>query len=508
MKKLRLITILVLAVTLALGGMAAADDPSMVTYTGQGFSNGVLETEKCGLETDLGQDKDFVVGEDGAYLKWVLTAAGAESATITGPWGTFDMIQAAGGAFHKATDYYPVDALTGFPVTATWVGNVTGNVQLTVSNGCPGLVEKLTVTKTAVTSFIRTHDWDIAKSVETEKGYKLDNFPKIWLYVDGSGNEWAKWIVDVTYEGYEDSGFNVSGIITATNTGDLPAVVTSVSDVLGGTAIDVDCGVSFPYDLPVGNSLVCSYGTDVASKIEGMNVATVTTERDEYSGNASLTWGDPTSEIDKTVTVKDWRKPPEETKVLGTVTAPNGDTFTYTEDFAWADFGADDCGAHHIFNSAWLEGDSGQLGSAWANLKVNVQCIDYETAYAKGDDAVCFIPTFANWGWTNPITPGTYTWDLWAGAGQCDTSKGTLVGSVKVVYDAATGIVTVEFDLDEPYILDETHVYAGYGMFPLDRRGRPTVAPGLYTNEGPFGGSEIYVIAHAVVGIPDPDFGP
>jgi hypothetical protein len=45
-------------------------------------------------------------------------------------------------------------------------------------------------------------------------------------------------------------------------------------------------------------------------------------------------------------------------------------------------------------------------------------------------------------------------------------------------------------------------------MFPADKRGRPTVAPGQYYNASPFDGSEVYVIAHAVVGIPDPDFGP
>jgi hypothetical protein len=92
-------------------------------------------------------------------------------------------------------------------------------------------------------------------------------------------------------------------------------------------------------------------------------------------------------------------------------------------------------------------------------------------------------------------------------AGQCDTSKGTLVGSVTVVYDD-DGYVTVTYNVDAPYLLDETHVYAGYDMFPKDRKGNSTVAPGQYTNNSPFDGSQVYVIAHAVVGIPDPDFGP
>jgi hypothetical protein len=109
---------------------------TIVYYTGQGFTNGTLDNIKCGEDIDLGQDKDFVVAPDGAYLKWVLTASGADSATITGPWGTFDMIQAGGGAFHKATNYYEVNNLVNYPVRAEYEG-ASNNVQLVVSNGCP-----------------------------------------------------------------------------------------------------------------------------------------------------------------------------------------------------------------------------------------------------------------------------------------------------------------------------------------------------------------------------------
>jgi hypothetical protein len=120
-----------------------------------------------------------------------------------------------------------------------------------------------------------------------------------------------------------------------------------------------------------------------------------------------------------------------------------------------------------------------------------------------GKNAISFCDEgYSRWGWTNPITPGTYEMDLWAGAGQCDTSKGTLVGSVTVVY-GGDGYVTVSFNVASPYILDETHVYAGYEMFP-----EGDLAPGLYKNNGPFDGTQVYVIAHAVVGIPDPNFGP
>jgi hypothetical protein len=125
----------------------------------------------------------------------------------------------------------------------------------------------------------------------------------------------------------------------------------------------------------------------------------------------------------------------------------------------------------------------------------------FQTAFALGDDAVCFLDLGANnWGWVNgngatSIVPGTYEWDVWAGAAQCDTTKGTLVGTVTVNYDAGTGVVSVTWNIDPAYILDKTHVYASYDL-------PDTFAPGQWTNEGPFDGSAIYIIAHAVVGIP------
>jgi hypothetical protein len=111
------------------------------------------------------------------------------------------------------------------------------------------------------TSFNRTHDWSIAKSVDKDTFY---------LYVDGSGNGKATWKVDVKYLGFVDADHNVSGTIKIENTGDLDAVITSVVDVLGGTTIDVDCGVIFPYTLLEGEILYCTYDED--GKFMGNNV--------------------------------------------------------------------------------------------------------------------------------------------------------------------------------------------------------------------------------------------
>ena len=513
--KLPLTGLLVLMLLVGFTGMALAFDSgekpgdigsNTITWTGQGASNGELDETIC-PSTDT-----VPAGIDpGSYLHWIFTTDGgsAENAVLhLGGSGSGDYTgTATGGAFHFFTPYFVPDSnLTAY---ATFDVITTGNGAwiLTISHGCPGVdYEELTVDKTVETSFTRTHDWSIDKSVDTENGYTHDGFPKVWLYIDGHGNETATWTVDVTYEGYEDSDWNVSGDITIENTGTLDAVITSVDDVLAGAPIAVDCGLTFPYTLPVGETLTCTYDQD--GYVDGFNVATVTTERDNYSSpEVPIAWGEPTTEVNKTVTVKDISDLFGEVE-LGTVTAPDNAQFTYTKDFAWADYGEGLCGDYIYDNTATIV-ETGV--SASATLKVNVQCYIYETAYAKGNAPTCFMPTFSNWGWTNYI-PGrgnTYTWNLWAGAGQCDTSKGTLVGTVRVVY-GANGYVTVTYNVSSPYSIKETHVYAGTTKFPMVKIGKKsvaTVAPGLYYNKGPFSGP-IYVIAHAVVGIPDPNFGP
>ncbi len=110
-----------------------------------------------------------------------------------------------------------------------------------------------------------------------------------------------------------------------------------------------------------------------------------------------------------------------------------------------------------------------------------------ETAFAKldNDDAHCFIGdyNFNRWGWTNQITEeGDYTLPIYAGAGQCDISKGALVGNVVVSY--WSGKVTVEYMINEGYAMSEAHIYVGCDPYPTMKNGKPTVAPGQFTFNG------------------------
>ena len=114
--------------------------------------------------------------------------------------------------------------------------------------------------------------------------------------------------------------------------------------------------------------------------------------------------------------------------------------------------------------------------------------VNCETAYAYGGSyATCFLnlsPISANnWGWTNNIGPGTYNWPIYAGAGQCDISKGTLVGNLNVVYSGGT--VTITYQINPGYTLDETHVWIGTNGNKLPwKKGKWVTAPGQFNYNG------------------------
>ena len=139
-----------------------------------------------------------------------------------------------------------------------------------------------------------------------------------------------------------------------------------------------------------------------------------------------------------------------------------------------------------------------------------------ETAFAKGD--VCFLTEgFNRWGWRTEFAQQSlgddpYEMELWMGAGQCDTTKGTLVGSVFVSYIGDE--VTVMYVMDPGFSLTSVHTYVGCDgqPYPL-KKGVQTVAPGQYNYGSPSldyvstvtvtfitdgSGDPVNVIAHAM----------
>ena len=141
-----------------------------------------------------------------------------------------------------------------------------------------------------------------------------------------------------------------------------------------------------------------------------------------------------------------------------------------------------------------------------------------ETAFAVSttensvdENSNCFRDDddFRRWGWTNYFEcEGTYELDLYAGAAKCDLGRGTLVGNVEVDYN--NGYVTVTYNINDGYVMNEAHVYIGCNPYPIGSGGAETVAPGQYPfnpsnlgyvtsySVGPISATGgIYVIAHA-----------
>ena len=168
---------------------------------------------------------------------------------------------------------------------------------------------------------------------------------------------------------------------------------------------------------------------------------------------------------------------------------------------------------------------------SWQDCKVDppVQT-KTETAFGYSSSAgQCFIGLdadgdgaddgFNRWGWTiGPLAQGSvYMFDLYAGAGRCDISKGTRVGTVTVEYYGDTATVTYGMSGTNPatgvaYNLVEAQLYVGSEILPKDVNGEYTVAPGQYpdvagelknvltktfTVTGLSG--DVYVVAHATV---------
>jgi len=159
---------------------------------------------------------------------------------------------------------------------------------------CP---QSLTVSKSATTSFTRTWQWTIDKSVA----------PHAWtLFANESGT--SAYVVTVQRTGSIDSGWAVSGAITIENETPLAATLTSVRDVIsGGIAAPVDCGVTFPYVLAAGATLSCAYTAPLPNGSQRLNSATVTTTGPVAGGtaNAAVIFGNPTTVSNAEIDVVD-----------------------------------------------------------------------------------------------------------------------------------------------------------------------------------------------------------
>jgi hypothetical protein len=167
------------------------------------------------------------------------------------------------------------------------------------------------VSKTANTSLKRTYDWTIDK---TGPASPITNIGK---------NQPVKLDYSITVDATpHDSDWAVEGIISVYNPHPTAgSIINSVTDVISnGIGADVDCGeVEFPYTIPAGGTLQCSYSKDLPDATTRMNTATAvwkntSTTTENVTGTAEVNFAGATiTEVDKCVTVVDDKGTPGNT---------------------------------------------------------------------------------------------------------------------------------------------------------------------------------------------------
>ena len=100
-----------------------------------------------------------------------------------------------------------------------------------------------------------------------------------------------------------------------------------------------------------------------------------------------------------------------------------------------------------------------------------------ETAFMFGNNTLISLDLGnKRWGWAEYFEGGngTYSYNVYAGAGQNDIDKGTLVGKVELTVSA--GNVAVKYTLNSGVVSNVTHIYFS------DNNAPTTTAPGQYGN--------------------------
>ena len=323
--------------------------------------------------------------------------------------------------------------------------------------GEPSDEYELIVKKTADTSFIRTYTWEIEKSVDIDQ----------WeLYEGQSGT--SEYNVALT-RSIVESGFIVSGRIDIQNPHPTDAaIIESVSDVIStGIEATVNCGRSFPYSLPSGWILSCTYSASLPDKAPRTNTATVTTsgEVKGSSGSAPVDFSNATiTEVGfPTVTVDDsWYGD------LGSFS--NSGSVSYSRTFTCFD----DKGQH--INIATIN-ETGQTSSATVTVicKEKEKVCQEETAWAAGSRYV----SRGNWATYTPYNGEAKSVTLFAG-------QTMQAGSVH--FSAPMdGKVTITIELNTGWEFQDVSENVKIQDYEFAPSGNPS--PGLFDHKGFASGS-------------------
>jgi hypothetical protein len=226
----------------------------------------------------------------------------------------------------------------------------------------------VTVEKTANPSFKRTYTWTMEKRV-------LDPASGQLLLTPGQ-SYLVKYAVSLVGTP-KDTDFQVAGQVTIKNTGVGAVVLQAPTDTLStGESVSLNCGVSFPYTLAEGASLVCNYSQALPDGEARTNTASVrwgtdgTTFPNTATAQKAFSFTSPTTVVDGSVTVDDPSATP--TGAISTINPQGVISQTYFFE-RWVSFDA--CGEYEVKNTAtFTTSTTGTQGSASAAVKVSVPC--------------------------------------------------------------------------------------------------------------------------------------
>jgi hypothetical protein len=270
--------------------------------------------------------------------------------------------------------------------TVTLLGDDTGmnfgSDDATVTITCYAI----TVEKDLDGAYERYWTWEIDKAVDADHES---------LVLDGGQPFLDPATYEVTVTGtHSDENFVVSGNVSVANPAPIPAPLVSLSDLLtpGDIPVALTCegDPTFPYDLPAGETLNCTYGPEDVSNDAFVNTATAVLQNKAYhhtdpptdlgttdaSGSDDFDFAgvDPAEEYDECVDVTDPLADPD---LLGNFCATLEDSeetfqFDYLPEGELG-FGNVECGEYEIPNTAtYLSNDTGLTGDASALIMITV----------------------------------------------------------------------------------------------------------------------------------------
>lgn len=217
------------------------------------------------------------------------------------------------------------------------------------------------VTKTVATTFTRTWNWTLEKTVSPAT-----------LNLPSGETGVSTYEVTVDRTDFVDGDWAVTGRIVIDNDTPFDTNVTRVSDVLSERlATNVDCRVTFPHELISGDTLLCNYAAALPDGSSRTSTVTVRTTggAGPSQATAPVTFETPTTEVNASIHVED-----SNDMSWGPV----------SDDAAWTYEGIFECDAHAgtYDNTATLV-ETGQS----ADASVTVTCGPTSPARGESDDA-------------------------------------------------------------------------------------------------------------------------